>query len=87
MPKMKSSLKQYLITKHSSLTGEVHSFYIWLTDNQWKRIQPFLDPEATASEDIAKILPDHAPWEKEFILNGTTRAERSAHEHASVSSR
>jgi hypothetical protein len=70
-------VKQYLVTKRSSLTGKNNSFYIWFNKQQWEEVQSFLTPELPKGRSIHEILPDHSPYEKEFLLSGTTAAERS----------
>jgi hypothetical protein len=69
-------MNQYLITKRSPITGLDHTFLIWLTDSQWQEMQPFLNGERPERRQIQAILPDHTPFEQEFLINGTTWGER-----------
>jgi hypothetical protein len=78
---LKQTLKQYLVTRNSSLTGKKHTFYLWFTQQQWEEIQPFLRPELPKGERrLEEILPDHSPYTKEFLLSGITREERALSE-------
>jgi hypothetical protein len=83
------ALKQHLITKRSELTGEDHTFRIWFNNQQWEKVQPFLNPELPlpcpelpVRRQILDILPDHSPYEREFLISGTTETERSDYAHA-----
>ena len=84
-------MHSYLITKRSLVTGLDNTLLIWLTDNQWQAIQPFLKGngekgelakrfpllwQRAAKRTLATILPDHNPAERTFLLDGTTREER-----------
>jgi hypothetical protein len=70
-------LSPYLISKSSSLTGEKHTFLLWMREEQWREIAPFLNPELKANRRrIEEILPDHSPEEHQFLISGTTSAER-----------
>ena len=72
---MKPLLNSYLITRYSSLTGEEHTFLFWMRDEQWRAVQPLL-ASGFSRRRIEEILPDHSPEEHEFLLSGTTIAER-----------
>ena len=73
-------LKSYLINKRSSLTGREHTYLLWMRDEQWREIQPFLNGgPLPGSRRIGEILPDHSPEEHEFLLSGATASERREH--------
>ena len=70
-------LNSHLITKRSSLTGDEHTFLLWMREEQWQEIQPFLNGgPAIGYRRIEEILPDHSPEEREFLINGSTTKER-----------
>jgi hypothetical protein len=68
-------LKIGLVTQALSLTKE-HTFRIWFNE-QWEEIYPSLT-RLTEGRPITEILPSHTPFERTFLLNGTTKAEREA---------
>lgn len=72
-------LKSYLIKKRSPLTGQERTLLLWMREDQWREIQPFLTGNGPGiTRLIEAILPDHSPDEHEFVMNGTTVAERRA---------
>ena len=70
-------LKSYEIKKRSPHTGQDRTLLLWMREDQWREIQPFLTGHGPGiTRLIEDILPDHSPAEHEFIMNGTTVAER-----------